>query len=348
MYKIRNNRVRVLLVVALILSAITSFIVCPESVYAIDAPDDIDIRSVQVFRNLLTDDIANYDQLYVVHYELKYAAFPTDYTVKESFIFELRNTDGSLLGTQLAYAYANTGYGQGVVAFYFDVASAPTWGLGYTVKVVGNPVVFAVVPSYSYTLTATNYNSSTDANTNKEALKDYVLGVSEFLESEWLITLTSEQDAGTVLSSGGEKYFRTTIKGIQTMCPALFFLQYATINTTERTWGTSLSDFYKGRLDGVDGIPGTADDSWIRTAIQRPLDELNVSYTMGIGLIVLIICVVLLWQSKKHFNTAMPGYVGSIIVIEGATVLTLGFTLISIVVLFLSLAGGWVLFMRKA
>jgi len=323
-------------------------LVFPETTYALDAPDDTDIREVYVFRNLLTDDVVNYDQLYVVHYDIAYAVTPLDYTVKESFIFELRDGAGALIGSQLAYAYANSGYGQGVVAFYFDETEAPAWGGGYTVRITKNPVIPTVIPNHDMVLDATNYSASTDHETNQQALADTILDICEYLESEWLISLTSEQDSGTTLSSSGEKYFRTTIAGIQTMAPALFFLQSATIDTSTRTWGSSLSETYESRLYGADGISGTADDNWMKIAIQRPLDELNISYTLGIGLLVVIICVILVWQSHKHFQSAMPGYVGSCIVILAAGILTLGFAVIFFVALLLVLAGGWLLFMKKA
>lgn len=349
MYKIRNNRVRVLLVVALILSAITSAIMCPENVYAIDAPDDITIRSVEVFRNLITDDIANYDQLYVVHYNLEYAAYPTDYTVRDAFIFKLLDTDGvTLLGTQLAYAYANSGYGQGVVAFYFAAADAPTWGGNLTVRITGNPVAFSTIPTYDFGLSATNYNSTDDHTTNQDELALHILSISEYLENEWLIALTSEQDTGTTLSSSGEKYFRTSIRNIQAMAPDLFFLQSQSVNTDKRVWGSTLTEFYETRLNGVDGIPGTADDNWIRVAMQRPFDELNISYTLGIGLIVVLLCVILIWQSHKRFQTAMPGYMASLIVVMCAGILTMGFTIVAIVCLILAIGGGWLLYMRRS
>lgn len=348
MYQMHKNRIGVLLV-TILLAVILFCLTLPVAVYAIADPDDIQVESAGVFRNLLTDDIVTYDQLYIFHYNLIYAVYPTDYTVKQSIIFKLIDDDGiTLLGSQLAYAYSNSGYGQGIVAFYFDDASAPTWGDSYTLRIEGNPVVLPTMTPETYTLSSTDFYSTADHESNQQALNDYILGVAEYLENEWLISLVSAQDTDTCLSSNGEKYFRTSIVGLQSMCPQLFFLQSVDVNTDKRVWGTSLSDTYKERLAGVDGVPGTADDNWIMTALQRPFDEFNIPWTLGIGAIVVILCVILIWQSHKHFQTAMPGYVGSLIVVMCFGILTLGFTLIAIIAIALAIIGGWIWFMRRA
>ena len=42
------------------------------------------------------------------------------------------------------------GYGKGVVAYYFNAASAPAWGLNYIIKISGNPAEFSSPPGVNY------------------------------------------------------------------------------------------------------------------------------------------------------------------------------------------------------
>ncbi len=302
-------------------------------------PNDIQAHLIVVDRNLLTDSLVTYDRIYIVQYDLIYDIYPTDFTAKDSYIFQLLDTGGNLLGSQLCYPYFNRGYGQGVVAFYFPAAGAPAWGGAYTLRITGNPTIFTgTLPSKDFVLDSSNYTTLSVHADTQAFMCTTIIRIAEDLEQEWQTTLLSQEDPGTVLSATGEAYFRSAIPNIQNLAPCLFYIQDISVDTSTRAWDTSLGDTYKTRLDGT----------FIKSGFQGLADTLNIPLVLIYGGLCLIACVWLIYQSQKRFQTAVPGYVGSLMVILCAGIMVLGFTLISIVALVLVIAAGWLLFMRRA
>jgi hypothetical protein len=232
--------------------------------------------------------------------------------------------------------------------------AAIDWGnvADYSVQLTGSPSVFAApVPVYDsidsadYAVTADVWTIATDYHV---ALADGLITIAQTLEQEWQVVLLDEQDTKTVLSSNGEKLFRNAIPGIQTMAPSLFYIQDEAADVSARTWGTSLDTTYTARLAGVDGIIGTADDNWIAGSIEGVADWLNIPWLLFIGLIAVALCVFVIWKSSTRFGTPVPGYVAALIVVLCVSMLALGLTVMAIIALVLVIAGGWLLFMRRA
>lgn len=292
------------------------------------------------------------DFILIAEYDLPYAAPPAD-PANVNFIFELIDTDGvTKLGVTLPYPYSlfDYGYNLGVIAFYFNATDAPTWGESYIIRVITNPAPFSTITSYDTTVPSLAYSTqlSTDREAQQLELADRILEICDDLTAEYAVEIVSPQDTGLQFTSDGEVYFRSAVPGLQSMAPTLFFIQSVDFDNSSRTWGTDLSDTYKERLAGVDGIVGTGDDNWIMASIGGVANWINVPYLLIIGVVVIIVCVLLIRASIQRFGTPIAGYVASLLVVSCAGMLTMGLTVVAIIAFAMILFGGWFIFMRHA
>jgi hypothetical protein len=312
---------------------------------AILSPDRTpDLFQIRVFRNLLEAD----DILYVIYAEIPYAVAPT-IPVNQAYFWTLIDNSGDVLGSTTGYAYYNLGYGQNLWSLYFVAADGLTWGSEYDLRLNGNYFAFSNPPIWNYTVSTGDYSAYTTQADNQLSLAEYGLYWASRLENAWQINLLDEQDKSTNLSANGEKFFRNAIFGIQYMAPNLFVVQNETVDASHRAWGSSLSDIYKARLAGADGVYGTADDNWVYSMSLEPTaDLLNIPVTLLLGIFCVAGCVFAIYKSNQKFQNPMPGYMASILVVTCCGVLFLGFTIIGLVALALVVTGGWLLFMRKA
>ncbi len=335
-------RITMLLIVMLLL--------CVTPVLADPAlPDSTPVFShIYINRSLIE---AN-DFLIYAEYDIPYAVLPTD-NASLNYIFELIDDDGvTKLGTALPYPEPgfDNGYNEGVTSFYFPAITAPTWGDNYTLRVVTNPSKFTTITAYDTAIgSAYSLLLATDVDGNQMEVADNLRNtIITDLEIVYGYDLLASQDTGIKLTLSGESYFRNVIPELQVMAPDLFYVQGIEYDTSERTWGTSLSDFYQARLAGVDGIVGTADDNWIMASLTGVADWLNAPYILIVGIIFVAVCVWLIRASIQRFGTAVPGYAGSLLVVSCGGMLTLGFTVVAIIAFALILIGGWFIFMRHA
>jgi hypothetical protein len=314
------------------------------------APPDTtpEILSLKAYKDLLEPN----DVLFVILADIKYDIIP-DIPVSRSFIWSLME-NGVEVGWNVGYAMHDNGYGLNVYSLYFPAIFAIDWGniTDYSLQLAGSPDVFALpVPVYDiadsvdYYIIEDTWVSAPDYHI---ALASALAAVARTLEQEWQVVLLDEQDTKTVLSSNGEKLFRNAIPGIQTMAPSLFYIQSEAADVGARVWGTALDTTYKARLAGADGIIGTADDNWIAGSIEGVADWLNVPWLLFIGLIAVALCVFVIWKSSTRFGTPVPGYIAALIVVLCVSMLALGLTVMAIIALVLVIAGGWLLFMRRA
>jgi hypothetical protein len=336
-------------VFTLLLVLIASQLLSITQVWADPAdPDSQDIPLFYVNRSLIEAG----DFLLVCQYDLAYAALPTD-TADVNYTFRLIDVDGiTELGQALPYPYFHKGYDEGVVSFYFTAAETTallTWGTNYTVRISQNPAKFTTPTDYDFVVDSGAYTLLTDMDDNQLQLAERLNTIAGHLENFWSITLTEEQDPGTVFDSNGEAYFRNAIIGCQAMAPLIFFVQSVDADTSTRVWGSSLSDTYKLRLAGVDGIYNTADDNWIyKLSLKPAADALNIPVVLFVGLICLVACVFAIYKSNKNWQTPMPGYVASLMVVLCAGMLFLGLQMVALIGFGLVFVGGYLIFLRKA
>lgn len=292
------------------------------------------------------------DCLFVIMADIPYSTVP-NIPVSRAFIWSLMDT-GNEVGWNVGYAMNDNGYNFNVYSLYFAAASAIDWGndTDYELVLSGSPDVFKVViPSYGvvdsgdYSVMSDTWVTSSDY---KVKLGEDLLDIAKQLEEEWQVVLLDEQDTKTVLSSNGEKLFRNAIPNVQMMAPAIFFVQAGDTDTSARAWTTNLGDTYKERLLGADGLPGGGDDNFLVWGLVGIADWLNMPFLLVIGICVLGLCVLVIKKSQDKWQTSVPGYIGSLIIIMCATLLVLGFTVIALIGLFLTIIAGWLLFMRRA
>lgn len=307
-----------------------------------------EIISLLAYQDLLEEN----DCLFVILADIPYDTIP-DVPVNRAYYWTLYDLTDPV-GYNVGYAMNDNGYGFNIYSLYFTASDNITWGdtTDYTFTLSGSPDVFSGTPPEYSSLDSADYAVYSDtwvtSSDYHETLAEDLLEIASTLEQEWQVVLLDEQDTRTVLSSNGEKLFRNAIPGVQSMAPGMFYVQSLDMDTDERSWGTDLSDQYKERLLGPDLQPGGGDDSWTVWGIVGLADWLNVPFMIMLGMICLGICVFVIYKSTKRFQTPVPGYIGSLIVILCFSLLAMGLTAIAIIGLLLVVGAGWLMFMRRA
>lgn len=205
------------------------------------------IDEIDIYQYLLEDG----DMMIVASYTVYYAS-PPEAGIDNTFIFRFLDTDGTTeLGSILAYPYYNGGYGVGVVSFYFSADDAPTWEEIYFIAITENPAAFDEPIEWKFAVSTIDYSSFDTQEENQQLLRDKVLELADELSSVWPVELTEEAETGKVLSSYGESYFRTSIRGIQSICPDLFYIQISNIDMTTRDWDYTFANYLTATYEGT-------------------------------------------------------------------------------------------------
>lgn len=320
---------------AAIVLAVILFVATPHLIYATDAPDSIDIVRKYVNRNLLETG----DAFFYFQYDIPYTVLP-DEDIDDAMIFRLIDTDGTTeLGVDLAYVYQNGGWGQGVAGFYFAADDAPTWGSVYTLRVSGNPVVYATPPAQDFTFDFADYTTSTDQDTNQEEVADNILVMAADLATEWSLDLIESGDTGPILSSIGEIYFRSAISGLQGMAPDIFLIQIDAPDFDGETWGTNQSSSYANRWGGT----------WVGVGINAVAGLFNLEPLTFSGFITLAISIGIVILGVAYTGSVLPGFM-SVVPVElcGGLMGWLSMSVVGIVTLFCALYVAWYWFFGRA
>ena len=135
-------------------------------VYAVDNPDNLQITSAQVYRDLVETG----DLLMLAEYNIEYATTPVD-SADINFLTRLLQSN-TTLGTNVPYPFNTEGYGQGAVSIYLSQTETEASGFtdssgvysawpiaGLTVKLEGNPTVFTSPEDFVWGLTSGDYSS---------------------------------------------------------------------------------------------------------------------------------------------------------------------------------------------
>jgi len=213
---------------------------------------------IKVFRNLAETG----DSLYTFHYAIPYASdnysdnYPVE-TAAETIVFKIYDDAGNLKATFTPYVFPyfeNNGYGDGIASIYFAASdNAPVWGSSAQLTIDGWPAYFSGFPSFSYTLALDDYYAGTTQEENRDGLQTLILLWCDRLGSIYEDTgviLKASSDAGQVLSSYGETYFSGAIKGLQAMCPELYFIQVYIPTLMDTSYNMTMADYYANRMTG--------------------------------------------------------------------------------------------------
>lgn len=272
-------------------------------VLAISNPDsDPTISDIHTNTYLIeSGDMAIYGQ-----YDIPHGSIPTD-DADETYLIRLIDTDNSSqLGCVVPFVKFDSGYNEGVFAFYFAAADAPTANQSYIIRITQNPAYFTSPQSWDYVIQSTDWTTETSQDDNRTEFRINIINIAEQLESAHSETLLESSVGGTVLADpAGEAYFRGAIYGIQAMCPALFLVQAITWDTTDRSWATTQFDSYGTRYTGT--FIGTASDN---TSATFGL-ETNVMMAAIFGLPIILGAVIV---STAKWRRQDPGYMVAMLV----------------------------------
>jgi len=241
----------------LVILILVSGLALPSIALAAAEPDSdptIPSSTTYVNRNLIETG----DMLIYALYNIPYATTP-DERVDQLFLFSVIDTDGiTVLASNEAYSYANNGIGQGVISFYFDAAGAPTWGLGYRIRITQKIDIFPTPKQWNSTVTSGAYTSASTQAANRSEVYNNIIGLSQTLAAAWgsSYDLLDQVDTGQVLSDQGETYFREAIYGLQVMCPQLFLTvitdpDYSGLSTSTYTDNTTEADALAAQNTGT-------------------------------------------------------------------------------------------------
>lgn len=306
----------------------------------IQAPDVIQIKSIQVVKNVLEDG----DRLFAFHYRLEYSDTDDipDESAQDTFIFRLVSVDGVTdLGVVTPYPYFtnSNGYQQGFSGIYISADDALAWGSAYRLRVIGNPVYFDDPIPTTRILTSADYTTTDNQTENQEALGDYVIEVAKKLEIVHNIELEGEAEGVTVLTSDGEAYFAQAVPGLRSMCPQIFLIQASAPDYTSREWGDEQSANYSTRLEGSNFIG----------RINTFGTFLGIDGSMVFGGFFLMLAIGALIYSQMRWQTSTPGLLAAtIIVILGVMLGGIPMALAAIVGLLAALFIGYLFFFKAA
>lgn len=210
---------------------------------ALTEPSTVSLTDITIFSDLLVTG----DFLAFVPYEVSYTTNPTP-TIDNTFIFRLMSPDGATEnGTVLANPAYDSGYGMGVVSFYFPTGM--TSSSAYIFRVQENPAYYPTPQYWDFVIDASNYSTEAD---QAAALKAKVIESATTLTPVFAVSLLTTSESGaTVLSTYGELYYLAVIPGLQTMCPALFSVQLENPDFTKRTWSTTFADTLRTKYAGT-------------------------------------------------------------------------------------------------
>lgn len=304
---------RLLLVAFVVLACL-----CPAFVaFAAAQPTFTAMETVDVYRNLAEEG----DALFVFHWEYDYSDNVTmlpDEPASDSIIYRFFDTDGTtLLATGTPYVFSpldTNGYEDNVGAFYFNAADNLTWGQAYTISVYGTPGFFTPAVEIAYVLQAEDYTTSTTQAENRAEVYALVLSLADRFSSLYDIELKTTSDSGIVLASYGELFFRGAIDGLQTLCPALFFIQvYVPEAMAVQPYDMSLGTTYTGRTSETDLGRGF-------TRLGQLMGGMSKAFAAGVVWMAILMTIIIVCLKKKWgMDTGMllcvpAGIAGAVII----------------------------------
>lgn len=319
-----SGLVAAILLVALMIAAPVLAIIAPP-----DSPPTVITK--KFYRNVLETG----DRLLIVRFNNPYAVTPAS-PASETFVWQLIDTSlgaDNITGSVSGYSYIDSGYGYQALGLYFDADIALAWNpaTNYTLRLQGTPAQFASpLPAYDYTVNSSDYSTFTDTADVKAEIASDIIIICEALDTAWGLTdsLLYEDDAGTVLSTFGQAYWRGNVPGIQSMAPLLFPLAIQNIDVGDPVYTDNYSTALAGQYAGT----------WAETARAAGTALFGTTFNLLDLIIVLASFVALVIANVYLTNDAWNG------VIDGALVLLI-FTRLSMFEMgYLMLVGAFAIF----
>jgi len=324
------------LLLLLIISGLLIAGVLATTAHAQTKADALSIESVAAYRHLIEDN----DVLIMVHYDIQYGSSP-DEAANELYLCILKNDDVQI-GSVLPYPYYDSGYGEGVMAFYYSADDAPVWGGTYTVTLQGNPIVWGDTDDWksSYNMNSDDWSTYDDQETNQDALWVHIVSVAQSLETDWSSTLLDSTPRGLVLNTtAGEPYFVQAIIGLRTMCPDCFAVRDTTPNFGETDWS---------RAEDL-SMRTTTHGTSIGNMVDLIARNMSVPFITAAAILVLVIYMFVIIYVRRHTGDAADGVLSGFPIIPIAV--SLGFIPMAGYAVFALLSAslfGYIVFFRTS
>ena len=276
-------------------------------------PDSIALLTTRAFVDLVETG----DTAIIFHWSFDYGDNYTaaNYTALNpaslAIIFQMYDPTGAtLLSTATPYVYApfaTNGYNQGMSSFYFSAADALPPGQAYIIRITQSPVYFAVPTTVDFTM------NPAWTDTTEGDMFDYVMQTCDYLLAEYpTIPLKTSVESGMVLNTAGSAYFYGAVPGIQTLCPALFYVQdYTPAEMAVTPYDSTLQDQYSIRMQG----------SEIKRGADRLAAHFGLTGYFALGMAILVICIGCGIYSSKQGWGLEPGLIGASLVAIGGALL---------------------------
>jgi len=205
----------------------------------------------------------------LIDYNIAYSGGYPTVPASNAFTFRLFDPTGSTeIADALPYVFTTAttgftgtnGFGEGVVAYYFNSASAPTWDLNYIIKVSGNPAEFSSPLEYDFQLPSAAYQSSSD---NATGLANELRTIATQLSIQWGIPLLSDASATSVFTADGKDISGMLFRACKAWRRTFLRIsREQSPDTTSASYDTNLSNTYQHRFD----------NSWVHTSLAAGAD----------------------------------------------------------------------------
>ncbi len=322
---------------------ITAVLVCfmllpPGTALAATDPPDATptIEDIFIYRHLIEPN----DLLLIATYNIPYTSIP-DARVDQAYLFRLLDTDNTtVLLTNEAYPYDDKGYNQGFVSLYATAANAPTWGIDYSIQLIGKPSEFTDTSNvtYNYPINSSSYSTFATQSGNQLDLASKVIVAAQALEIAWSITLLGTGDTGIILDQNGVIYFRSAVLGLQVMAPTLFEIQVSDPDYTAENWTNAQATTYRGRFSGT----------WFGDATQDIADLFGMEFHF-IASIPLMLIILFLFVIAGRDGNVFSGLLGTVaLVVYGALMGWTPFIVLSISTITIAAFVGYQWFLKSA
>lgn len=287
----------------------------PLTAHAIDQPDNSDlIQASNGYTNLLEQG----DLLVVTEYDIQYATTPTDYRSDEAFFIQLLNS-GTTIAVNTLYPYFESGYQEGVASVYLTAAETlnlgltnsdgewASWGPAtFSSRIVGNPIVWATVPSDSQNLTTSDFSSNQTKVTNEDELHTRVMEIARTLEGAWVIDLISTDPE--ILSDEGSRYFPLAIPELFRMVQGIQLIstlpaEYPTPVPIPGTFATASEDRY-------------SDTTWIQGGFDSLSTDTGIPSIALRAIVMMILAMIVIGLGAYHLGSmgGLMGFVGVLVI----------------------------------
>lgn len=167
----------------IVLTVVMVMILVVTPAFAITNPDSLAFGTgtsplYQVFENVNETG----DMLFIAEGYVYYATTPTDYTADEAFVFQVLDTDDSvLLSTPL------NSFGDRPISIYQTAAQVTALGLvsgtSYQLRIRGNPTIGIITENVTATLDVTDYTDQSLATETLNPLRLFCLSMASNIEA---------------------------------------------------------------------------------------------------------------------------------------------------------------------